>query len=165
MAACNNCYLFDQLKLHAKVGFFKARKHMVIFILNVLLNIENLHFDFCACTDESICYPCFLADIYDEDQVYAVYKNCLDLDFLSRFKEDLHTHLCRLFDAKSHFLCQIITEQLYNRHKCFFTGYIVNIKVETAYQEWEKIKINEIIKKDAKVIISDWLKQNRLLRF
>ena len=103
MAACNNCYLFDQLKLHAKVGFFKARKHMVIFILNVLLNIENLHFDFCACTDENICYPCFLADIYDEDQVYAVYKNCLDLDFLSRFKEDLHTHLCRLFDAKSHF--------------------------------------------------------------
>ena len=50
---------------------------MVIFILNVLLNIEKLYFDFCECEDEKICYPCFMAGIYDEDQVYNVYKNCL----------------------------------------------------------------------------------------
>ena len=162
MAACTNCYLFDQVKLHAKVGFFKARKHMVVFILNVLLNIENLHFDFFECDNENICYPCFMADIYDEEQVYSVYKNCLDLDFLSQFKESLHLHLCKLFESKNHFLCKIIEEQFYYSRKCFFRGYIVHIKVQTAYLEWGKLKINEIIKKDAKVVISDWLRQNLL---
>ena len=73
---------------------------MVIFILNVLLNIEKLYFDFCECEDEKICYPCFMAGIYDEDQVYNVYKNCLDLDFLCQFKENLYLHMCQLFEKK-----------------------------------------------------------------
>ena len=132
---------------------------MVVLILNVLLNIENLYFDFFECDNENICYPCVMADIYDEEQEYFVYKNCLNLDFISQFKENLHLHLCKLFESKNH---KIIEEQFYYSHKCFFRGYIVHIKVQTAYLEWGKLKINEIIKKDAKVVISDWLRQNLL---
>ena len=84
MVACNNCYFFDQIKLHANVGFFKARKHMVIFILNVLLKIEKLYFDFCECEDEKICYPC-------------------------QFRENLYLHMCQLFERKKqHFFPPIL---------------------------------------------------------
>ena len=120
MAACDNCYLFDQMKLHKKSGFFETRKQMAIFILNVILNICSFNSDFCECDDENICYPCDMAVILDEEEVYSVNKNCLDLQFLSQFKEKLHEHFCKLYGLKNHFLCRIIEEQFHYHQKCFF---------------------------------------------
>lgn len=47
MASCKNCFLCDEFKLHSKVGFFESRKDMVVFILNVILNVQKYFIQFC----------------------------------------------------------------------------------------------------------------------
>ena len=160
MAACKNCFLFDEIKLHSKVGFFKTRRDMVLFILNVLLNIKDLFMNNCKCDGENICQPCNMAEVFDEKTVYKIYKNCLNLDFLLKVQENLHLHMCTLYEKKDHFLCQIINEKFHYHHKCMFTGTNLYVDVSVAYSEWGKIKIEEISKKEAKVFASNYFKEN-----
>ena len=82
MAACKNCFLYSEINLHAKVGFFETRKDLVLFLLNVVLNIKDLFIDNCKCDSENICQPCSMGEIFNKKTVYEIYKNCLNLDFL-----------------------------------------------------------------------------------
>ena len=66
MAACKNCFLYDEIKLHAKVGFFETRKDLVLFLLNVILNIKDLFIDNCNCDGKNVCQSCHMGDIFDE---------------------------------------------------------------------------------------------------
>lgn len=100
----------------------------MVFILNSILNIQKFKNDFCECREDTICYPCFMSKILNEQEVYQVYERCLDLDFLVCFNEQLYEHLFKLFKLKNHFLCEIIHEQFRYIHKCFFTGYNISIK-------------------------------------
>ena len=92
--------------------------------------------------------------------VYKIYKNCLNLDFLSKVKENLHLQMCTLFEKKDHFLYKIINEKFYYHHKCMFTGTNIYVDVSVTYSEWEKIKIDAIVKKETKVTVSNFLKEN-----
>lgn len=80
--------------------------------------------------------------------VYKIYKNCLNLDFLSKVKENLHLQMCMLFEEKDHFLYKIINEKFYYHQKCMFTGTNIYVDVSVTYSEWEKIKIDAIVKKE-----------------
>ena len=101
-----------------------------------------------------------MSEIFDEKTVYKIYKNCLNLDFLSKIKENLHSHMCTLYDKKDHFLCKIINEKFHYHHKCMFTGTNVYVDVSVAYSKWEKIKIEELVKNEAKVVVSNFSKEN-----
>ena len=100
--------------------------------------------------------------IYDEQEVYVVYKNCLDLNFLLEVKTKLYEHLCKMQRLKNHFLCKIIGKQFHYQHKCFFTGYNYKISLEITYSEWENIKIKEIVNKNVRVNIFDFFKAKRI---
>lgn len=159
MASCENCYLFDQEKLQ-NAAFFETRRETAMFILNVILNINKFHSIFCQCDNNNICYPCYMKVIYeDEEEVYEVYKNCLDLHFLLEVKAKLYEHLCKMQRLKNHFLCKITQKQFHYKHKCFFTGYNYKISLEIGYSEWENIKIKEIVNKNVRVNIFDFLRQ------
>ena len=69
--ACKNCFIYDEIKikLHSKVGFFKKRKDLVLFLLNVALNIKGLFIDQCKCDGENICQPCTMGEIFTEKMV------------------------------------------------------------------------------------------------
>ena len=101
--------------------------------------------------------------IYDEQEVYVVYKNCLDLHFLLEVKTKLYEHLCKMQRLKNHFLCKIIGKQFHYQHKCFFTGYNYKISLEITYSEWENIKIKEIVNKNVRVNIFDFLRQKGII--
>ena len=92
--------------------------------------------------------------------VYKIYKNCLNLDFLSKVKENLHLQMCMLFEEKDHFLYKIINEKFYYHQKCMFTGTNIYVDVSDTYSEWEKIKIDAIVKKETKVAVSNFFKEN-----
>ena len=111
MAFCRNCFLFDEFKLHSKLGFFEIRKEMVIFMLNVMLNIHKYVLDYCKCDGETICLSCEIANIFNEKITYEIYKNCLNIDILLKIKENLHVQLIRLLEKHDHFLCKIINEK------------------------------------------------------
>ena len=68
--------------------------------------------------------------------------------------------MCTLFNKKDHFLCKIINKKFNYYHKCMFGGTDVYADVSVIYSEWEKIKIKELVTNDAKVIVSNFLKEN-----
>lgn len=79
--ACKNCFIYDEIKikLHSKVGFFKKRKDLVLFLLNVVLNIKDLFIDHCKCDGENICQPCTMGEIFNEKMVDEIYKKLFKL--------------------------------------------------------------------------------------
>lgn len=68
--------------------------------------------------------------------------------------------MCTLFNKKDHFLCKIINKKFNYYHKCMFGGTDVYADVSVVYSEWEKTKIKELLTNDAKVIVSNFLKEN-----
>ena len=116
---------------------------MLVFILNVILNIKMHYLQYCKCDGINICKPCEIADIFKEEISYKLY-NCFDLDFLSKVRENLHLHLNNLLENHDHFLCRIINERYCYNWKCFFTGKKSILDVHSAVLEWENIKIENI---------------------
>ena len=80
---------------------------MVVFILNVIFNIQKYFLDYCKCDGETICLPCEIADIFNGQTTYKVYKKCIDLDVPFKVKENHHLQLNNLLEKHDHFLCKI----------------------------------------------------------
>lgn len=164
MVSCKNCYLFDELKLYSKIVFFERSQDMLIFILNVILNIKKYYLDYCKCDGENVCLPCESAKIFNEQTTYKVHKNCLDLDVLSKVKENLHLNLNNLLENNDHFLCKVINERYHYYHKCIFTGEHVFLDIGVAVSEWEKSKINEIVNNKPEVNVENYFTKNNLFK-
>ena len=86
---CKNCFLFDEFKLPSKVGFSEKRQSQLIFILNTILNIQKYFLENCECNGKVVCLYCFGADMFNDKTPYVIYKNCLNLDFLCKVKDNL----------------------------------------------------------------------------
>ena len=159
MAFCGNCFLFDEFKLYSKVGFFETRKGMLIFMVNVIMNIQNYVYDYCKCDGQTICLPCEIAKIFDEKLTYEIYENCFSFDLLSKIKDNLCIQLINLQESHDHFLCKILNEKYnYHQEKCIFTGKPISISVREACQEWEKIRIDKIVNRKLTVPVRNFLK-------
>ena len=113
---CKNCFLFDQEKLEVQCCFSKDRHSLVLSLLNVILNIQKKWMNFCQCDGSKICLVCQCNIVYKEYQ-YTIYKNCLNLDFLAKVRENLHKNLLKLIESNNHFLCEIINEKIRYYHK------------------------------------------------
>ena len=85
------------------------------------------------------------------------------LTFSFRSQNKTYEHLCKMQRLKNHFLCKIIGKQFHYQHKCFFTGYNYKISLEITYSEWENIKIKEIVNKNVRVNIFDFLRQKGII--
>ena len=164
MASCKNCFLFDEYKLYSKVGFFERRQDMLIFILNVILNIRKYYFEYCKCDGENVCLPCQTAEIFNEETVNKIYKNCLDLDMLCKVKENLHLNLNNLLEKHDHFLCKVINERYHYYHKCIFTGKHVFLDIGVAVPEWENLKVNEIVNNKPQVNLENYFMKENIFK-
>ena len=159
MAACKNCFLFDEEKLHGEIGFFEKRRDMTIFMLNVILNIQHFLMDHFKCDGLKICLFCKIADIYKEKTVYEIYKNCLDLDFFKQGERKSPPEFERLLEKHDHFLCKVINEKYLYYHECFSTGKKCFYDVGYCLKNWEKFQIEKIKKKDPRVVCHNFLKE------
>ena len=82
MRQCKNCFFFYKEKLENAVNYYgHPRRSLVLFLLNVILNIQEFWLDFCKCDGTNICLPCQANICYREYQ-YNIYEHCLNLDFL-----------------------------------------------------------------------------------
>ena len=161
MAFCGNCFLFDEYKLYAKIGFFESWKEMMVFMINVILNIQKYVIDFCKCDSQTTCLPCEIAETFNEKLTYEIYENCFNFDLLLKIKDNLCIQLINLKETHNHFLCKILNEKYeYYQEKCFFTGRPINISVKDAYHEWEKIQIDKIVNQKLTVPVRDFLKDS-----
>ena len=103
----NNCYLVDSMKIHIKFSFHETRQKLVLFILQVLLNIQKYSHEFCTCEQDFFCHTCAIAQTYERTQ-YAVFEHFLSLDFLIDLKGRLHGPIRFLLEKKSHFVCTML---------------------------------------------------------
>ena len=145
----------NNIELSLKFFSVEKRSSIALFLLKIVLNIGKYHKDFCICKDNDICYVCVAAKIYDGAS-YQLLKNCLDLDFLTKFKGRLHGIICFLQEQNSHFVSCILEKEFFYEQKCIFTGNNVKISLRTAYKEWEKYKIENIADTDCRVVCNKY---------
>lgn len=82
-----------------------------------------------------MCLICQCNIVYREYQ-YTIYKNCLNLDFLAKVRENLHKKLLKLVESNNHFLCEIINEKFRYYHKDWFNGNQVHYDLEHCLSLW-----------------------------
>ena len=131
---CKSCIKFDKDIFDHKCSVFENRHSLVLFLLNIILNIQNKWEEFCTCDGIDICLVCQLNTNYFKYE-HIIYTNCLNLDFLSKLREKIISYLHLLLQDDSHFVCQIITEGYQDHHKDWFTG-------NDLYLTWKTVCLN-----------------------
>lgn len=107
--------------------------------------------DYCKCDGTEICLICRSNIIY-RDYQYTIYKNCLNLDFLTKVRENLHKNLLKLVDSSKHFLCVIINEEFEYFPKDWFNGNQVHYGLEYCLSLWDKYQMGKIMQTDFKIV-------------
>ena len=141
---CENCFVNKTGKFQKASCVFKSRQPMVIFLLNVVLNIEKFWKDFCFCTDSKlICSVCQMRVVYLNDQ-YDIYENSFNMDFLLKFHQHLIKNLNSLLEIEYRFVCKVINEKYFYILKDLFDGSKKHFYLSDCLNEFENKKINQI---------------------
>ena len=147
--ACQNSYKNNIESFKKATCVFDSRRSLVLFLLNIILNIEDIWEDYCFC--ESCVVPCLVCQFriaYLHDQ-YAIYENSFNLQFLADFHQDLHRYLKKiLLKMDSHFACKLINKKFFYVHKDWFTGKLENYYLLHCFRVFEDNKIKDIKKKN-----------------
>ena len=132
---------------------FSSCRPLVIFILNVLLNIKDFKNCLCICKKDFLCLPCQFRMVYLNDD-YDIYKNSFNFHFLFVFHRHLYKNLKRLLvEVESHLAYKLINKKYFYVRKDFFDGKIVRFYLSDCLEDYENKKINYIKKKDLKIAL------------
>ena len=110
-------------------------------------------FEFCTCDGKNICLSCEANICYREYQ-YSIYNQCLNLDFLTKVKENLYYNLSEMIKKNNHFVCKIINNQFYYENVSWFNGHKYEYSLENTLLFFEQKMIDKIINNDFKINIS-----------
>ena len=151
--SCQNCFKNSMDAFEKATCVFSSRRPMVIFILNVLLNIKDFRDRFCICKKDFPCLLCQFRMVYlNED--YDIYKNSFNLHFLFVFHRHLYENLKRLLvEVESHLAGKLINKKYFYVRKDFFDGKIERFYLSDCLEDYENKKINYIKKKDLKIAL------------
>ena len=72
ISKCKNCFLFDEEKLNSYMNYFPDKHSLTLFLLNVILNIQDKYLSFCKFDGKNICILC-QGNIYYREYEYTVY--------------------------------------------------------------------------------------------
>ena len=132
---------------------FSSCRPLVIFILNVLLNIKDFKNCLCICKKDFLCLPCQFRMVYLNDD-YDIYENSFNLHFLFVFHRHLYENLKRLLvEVEWHLACKLINKKYFYVHKDFFDGKIERFYLSDCLEDYENKKINYIKKNDLKIVL------------
>ena len=93
--SCQNCFKNNMDAFEKATCVFSSCRPLVIFILNVLLNIKDFKNCLCICKKDFLCLPCQFRMVYLNDD-YDIYENSFNLHFLFVFHRHLYENLKRL---------------------------------------------------------------------
>ena len=123
---CNNCFK-DNVDAFGKATCqFYSRRSLVIFLLNIVLNIKDLWEQYCfwekVKNSVNRCSACQFRIVYLNDE-YNIYENSFDLNFLSKFHTYLVKNLkCLLLETDSHIACRLVNKRFCYVFKDWFDG-------------------------------------------
>ena len=122
---CENCFK-DNINVFEKITQeFISRRPMVIFLLNVVLNIKDLSDRYCFCKRTSsilLCLTCQFRMVYLNDE-FDIYQNSLDMHFLVTLYHHLYKNLKRLLlETNSHLVCELVKKSIFMPVKTGLAG-------------------------------------------
>ena len=92
--------------------------------------------------------------IFAIENINTIFTNiCLNFDFLSKVKDNLHINLIKMVPTFNHFLCKTINRKYQNRFKFFFTGEELKYNLNVCLTNFEEHKIKCIMDQNLKVVI------------
>ena len=145
--SCQNCFKNNMDAFEKATCVFSSCRPLVIFILNVLLNIKDFKNCLCICKKDFLCLPCQFRMVYLNDD-YDIYENSFNLQFLFVFHLHLYENLKRLLvEVESHLACKLINKKYFYVLKDFFDGRIERFYLSDCLEDYENKKINYIKKK------------------
>ena len=151
--ACKNCLKDNEELFNHSTSIFKSRQSLVVFLLNVVLNIKDLWESYCYSEKVSEkCSLCQFKMIYWNDQ-YAIYENSFNMDFLVRFYSHMERNLWRLLKIDSHIPCELVSRQFYYIHKDWFSGQVERFYIPYCLDIYENDKMNSIKNNEFKFVI------------
>ena len=123
---CNNCFKDNVDAFEKATCQFNSLRSLVIFLLNVVLNIKDLREQYCFCekvkNSVNRCSVCQFRIAYLNDE-YDIYENSFDLYFLSKFNTHLVKNLkCLLLESDSHIACRLVNKRFCYVFKDWFDG-------------------------------------------
>ena len=158
---CENCFKNNINAFEKATQEFSSQRPMVIFLLSVLLNINDLRDRYCFCKKSSSILPCMVCQfrmVYLNDE-FDIYKNCFDMHFLSTFHRHLYKNLKRvLLETDLHFVCELVHRKYFYTRKDWFNGKTERFYIPYCLENFRNKKINKIKNNDLKVVLEPILK-------
>ena len=160
--SCQNCFKDDAEAFEKVTCQFRGRRLLVIFQLNVVLNVKDLWDRYCFCDKVGVescsvfvppCSVCQFRAVYLNDE-YDIYENSFDLNFLSKFHSHVLRNLrCLLLETDCHITCQLINRKYFYTHKDWLDSSLEKFYLPYCLDIYENKKLNDIKKNDFKIVI------------
>ena len=149
---CQDCLKRNKELFEKKPHLFEDHHHLTLFLINIVLNIQNFWSVFCCCKRSEICLVCQAKVCYQnyEDKIY---DKCLDLNFLAETRENIYRNLLRLLTLDNHFVCRIINQKYCYIHKNWFTGEKFKYDLDYCFTTLEQKKLEKIKNNNCKVVL------------
>ena len=140
--SCKNCLQNDEESFERSTCIFRSRWSLVIFLLNVVLNIKELWEDYCYYEKLSEkCSVCQFRMVYLND--FDLYEHSFDFNFLVNYHSHVYNNLVKLLGVKNHIVCKLVNTKFYYLHKDWFTGKGISIIYHIV---WTFLRIIKLIK-------------------
>ena len=147
--SCDQCFRDNAGKFEKVSNVFTSRRPLLVFMLNVILNVKQIWEEYCSCsnTGKQTCLICEFRQVYFNDQ-FQLYEHCFDFNYLARFHYYLSENSQRLLkETDTHFVCRLINKKFFYKNKNFFNGQTYCYSVEEALVFYEKTFIKKNRKK------------------
>ena len=119
---CLKCCQNNKEKFNQDTCVFACRRDLVVFLLNVSLNIKKHWERYCYCkTAAKRCLVCEFRLLYQDDE-YQIYKNCFDLHYLAVFYRNMYDCLEELSKLNNHLVCNLLFSKSCYTFDDWFTG-------------------------------------------
>ena len=118
---CKNCHHNEKSKFDEPTCVFSCRRDLIIFLLDILLNIKKNWWQFCRCELSIECRVCEFKRLYANDK-YVIYRNCFNLHFQAVFHRNMYDCLEEQLEIKNHIVCHLISSRFKYTFDVWFTG-------------------------------------------
>ena len=82
---CQNCYKNNTESFEKATCGFDSQRSLVLFLLNVIINIEDIRDKYCFC--EKCVVPFLVCQFRYLNDEYMIYENLFNLHFLADFRQ------------------------------------------------------------------------------
>ena len=136
--ACSNCFNSNPEKIDElfKQKSKEGRKLFLVFILNIILNIQKTYQYYCFYQDKKQCIICAAGASFKDTQ-YGLYQHSRDFKSNNLVVNGLHLFLKQVIVQNNHFVCSLLSNKFYYSAYNWFSGKKAVFTIEYCLKKWE----------------------------